>query len=344
VFDNVFPPEKDDEKKRRAEARRQQRYRLDELQLAWKSYLERVQNKTGISLSVTDDNPQQGEYCHLDDPDIPINLYSFLFKTFISTDSNTEEKGHRVAIRDVNGEFTRMENTLLVISAEDYDTIRSLLDVLCIPWVTGTGEAEATASYMCKEGIVDAVLTDDTDVIAYGCPIFLHKINLVEHTCMRIQYETILEITGMTSKQCLDFCILCGTDYNQNLPGIGNERAYKMIKQHGEIERILSHHPHLDPEHVHPFQRVREMFGNPVVHHVNATIFSRANMFCDFPDWEKIETFLVSHDCQNIDWSELRAQFFMNPSIIFPSDPRNTLGKNFNIARQSLLRPGGIKK
>ena len=60
IFDNVFPPEKDEEKKRRSDARKQQRQRLVELQEMWSQY------KSGM---ISDG--QVRKYCALDDPDIP---------------------------------------------------------------------------------------------------------------------------------------------------------------------------------------------------------------------------------------------------------------------------------
>jgi len=42
----------------------------------------------------------------------------------------------------------------------------------------------------------------------------------------------------LTSDEFLDFCIMCGTDYNDNIPGVGPVKAYALIKEYGSIEHI----------------------------------------------------------------------------------------------------------
>ena len=37
----------------------------------------------------------------------------------------------------------------------------------------------------------------------------------------------------------MDFCVLCGCDYTCKIPKLGSETAYKYIKAHGNIEKIL---------------------------------------------------------------------------------------------------------
>lgn len=334
VFDTVFPPEKDEEKKRRADARRQQRHRVEELGRSWEAYK--------ASHPTVGRDEADRTYCHLDDPGIPIHLYSFLFKTFISTDSHSEEHGHRIAVEDVDAEFVRMENALLVVTAEDYGLIRELLDTLRIPWVMAIGEAEATAAYLCHHGLVDAVLTDDTDALAYGATVFLHRLNLQDHTCMRIRHDRLLDLIEMTPELFLDFCILCGTDYNSNIPGIGIERAYRLLRSYGSIEGVLDHLPPTKKNSMPPlpFHRVREMFRE----RPPLEAFTPERLVCDFPQWDRVTAFLDRHGCSLQDRTALHEALFTNPLLIFPSDPQPRsavhAGATGYVARgPSLLRP-----
>ena len=38
----------------------------------------------------------------------------------------------------------------------------------------------------------------------------------------------------------MDFCILCGCDYTTKIVGIGPVNAYKLIKEHKNIENIIA--------------------------------------------------------------------------------------------------------
>jgi len=43
----------------------------------------------------------------------------------------------------------------------------------------------------------------------------------------------------ITKDQFLDVCILSGCDYLDNIPGIGLNKALKMMKKHQSVDRIV---------------------------------------------------------------------------------------------------------
>ena len=313
IFDNVFPPEKEEEKKRRSDARKQQKSKMLELREEWNQYRSLLFHHDPSVL-----------YCFMKDPNIPIGLYAFLFKTFISNNSVEEDFNHRITIADIDNEFIRIENTMLQIDPNDYQTVKNLLSVLKIPYITAIGEAEATGSYLCRARLLDAILTDDTDVLAYGCPVFLHKLDLHDHTCMRIQYSNVLETLDFDEDSFLDFCIMCGTDYNVNIPGIGHEKAFKWLKQHKKIEGILNSHPSLqslvdqmDTTSSFMFNRVREMFSEEPEEEIIRRYGGRT-LWCDFPDWDEVTAFLFYHNCSLTDITGLKNNLYNNRGLVFP--------------------------
>ena len=87
-------------------------------------------------------------------------------------------------------------------------------------------------------GKVDGVLSDDTDVLAYGTKLFLTGINTTKNSCIEIQIDNILSQINFTYEQFRDLCIMCGTDYNRNIPKVGSINAYKLIIQYESIENI----------------------------------------------------------------------------------------------------------
>ena len=154
-----------------------------------------------------------------------------------------------------------MKDRIVNITKEDFLLVKELLDILNIPYCDAIEEAENACSKYCLEGKVSAVLSEDSDVLAYNCPVFLSKINIGKETCVRICYENILEELEITREQFLDFCIMCGTDYNKNIYKIGPEKSFKLIDQHKNIENVgentgndISILNHI---------RSREIFNNP---------------------------------------------------------------------------------
>ena len=43
----------------------------------------------------------------------------------------------------------------------------------------------------------------------------------------------------MSYEEFIDLCILCGCDYTEWIEGVGPVTAFKLMKQHGSIEKVL---------------------------------------------------------------------------------------------------------
>ncbi len=133
-------------------------------------------------------------------------------------------------------ELSRLEKQIVYISRQDIQSTKDILDILGIVHFDSPNEAETMASHMCCHGLVHAVLSNDTDVTTYGTPVFLSNLNREMVTELKI--VDILESTELTLSQFRDLCIMCGTDYNNNIYRIGSEKSYRLIKKYGSIEEI----------------------------------------------------------------------------------------------------------
>ncbi|GAG51450.1 unnamed protein product, partial [marine sediment metagenome] len=85
--------------------------------------------------------------------------------------------------------FEKKKKQLLHISEADFDMTKKLFDILKVPYYDAPMEAETMCSDLCKRGLVDAVLSEDTDVIAYGTPHFLSKIDTSKDTCVLVRID-----------------------------------------------------------------------------------------------------------------------------------------------------------
>ena len=93
---------------------------------------------------------------------------------------------------------------LYQIYPEDYDNVKKLFDILKVPYYTAPWEAEKMCAKLNIDGYVDAVLSEDTDLMAYNTPVFLSKIDTSKDTCIRIKKEFLLEsLTSLMSINCL---------------------------------------------------------------------------------------------------------------------------------------------
>lgn len=284
IYDSGFPPEKEAERKERMEARRKLEERVCRLEEAIDKY------------------HSSGEIEQI--------LVDFQDKRKLAQKSML--RPNNININGIEYAVKKMRKQLFSISAQDFATTKALFDILKVPYFNAPMEAETMCADLCRQGKVDAVLTEDTDVLAYGAPVFLTKINTMDGSCLRIKHVDVLEKMGMTEDEFLDFCILCGTDYNKNIFKVGPSKAEKLISTHKNIDRIKEE-TKLDTSILNHI-RVRELFRK----------YERSKVdvpYCGCPDFSSLEQFVVKKNLRlNID--SLRKSF-INNIVVFEDEEKD---------------------
>ena len=220
VYDTKAPPEKYNERRLRSEARLRMKDRLVIIKKEWDRMRQDLFELHRVDKIIMPPHEQILE---------PIFL-QFLVR-LLPEDCTLYRKS-------IDDEIRRIENSLEYISTKEFDCTKELFSICGVPFIDSKGEAEATCSVMNKTGIVAAVLTDDTDVMACMAPVMLYKLNFEDQTCTEITIQDVLEALELQPSQFIDFCIMCGTDYNGSIQKIGCEKAYKLIREFQTIENI----------------------------------------------------------------------------------------------------------
>lgn len=158
----------------------------------------------------------------------------------------------------VKTEIIKMEGQNISITNEDKEKLRILFEIMGIQFLPAIAEGEATCSYLNHWGLVDGVMTEDSDSIAYGCSIFISKFNTGSGTCCVIETDHLLKKMNITREQLLDFCIMLQCDYNQRIPKVGPVNSFKLIMEHKSLDVIENQTSHnLD---CLKYKRCRELF------------------------------------------------------------------------------------
>jgi flap endonuclease-1 len=194
----------------------------------------------------------------------------------------------KINVKWLENKINQKINQVIDISPEDLENVKKLFKILKVPYVMAPCEAEKMCSKLCRDGTVDAVLSEDTDVMAYGCPIFLSKIDTNEETCIRINYDRLIKNLELKQEEFLDLCIMCGTDYNKNIPKVGSATAYKKIIEFKSIPNIKN----LDVSILN-HERVRFLFNN------FDEITPVKIPFCEKPDFTELENFMKENNINN---------------------------------------------
>ena len=140
---------------------------------------------------------------------------------------------------NIKEEIEKIEKKIIVVRSEDIEQCKQLFDLFGVNYIHAPCEAESLLAVLCKKNIIDCCITEDMDILANGCQVFLKNFssdkNIINEYCL----EGILMNLEITYEQFVDLCILCGCDYTSKIYGIGHVNAYKLIKKYNNIEGIL---------------------------------------------------------------------------------------------------------
>ena len=264
VFDGPSPVEKTEEKSRRKSNKEKLQERAINIEFALDKYI-----KTGEIMDILLETLKRRKS--------PPKLKRLLSK-----------RKDVIDVKWLQKYLERIKGQVIHITPDDMDKIKTLFDLLGIPYETSASEAETLCGHLVVQEKVSAALSEDTDLLACGTKFFLHKINTREDTCDVLELSLILEKLNLTFQQFQDLCILCGTDYNSNIPKIGPHGAYKLITEHGTLEKFPET---IDTSKLN-FVRVRQLFSE------YPGILPKVT-FCKEPKWIELATYLFKINYQN---------------------------------------------
>jgi 5'-3' exonuclease len=207
IFDGVSPKEKSIEKRRRAEKKEANIARIERLEKDLRVYHE----TKFVSDALKDINEK-------------------VFQSKLTPGSFCFSK--------VSDYVAKLRSNILDLTNNDFETLRELLAIFGVSYFTANGEGEMLCSNLVKRGIVDAVLTEDTDVLASGSHTMLCDANLKSKEFTMIKLDTIIEKLELSRESFLDFCIMLGTDFNDNIPRVGPVKSLKYIKEYKSLDAL----------------------------------------------------------------------------------------------------------
>ncbi|KAH9797549.1 exonuclease 1 [Citrus sinensis] len=118
-----------------------------------------------------------------------------------------------------------------------------------VSYIVAPYEADAQMTFLAVSKQVEAVITEDSDLIPFGCSRIIFKMDKfgqgVEFQCSMLQKNKDLSFGGFTKQMLLEMCILSGCDYLQSLPGMGLKRAHALISKFKSYDKEVSDNSHL---------------------------------------------------------------------------------------------------
>jgi flap endonuclease-1 len=166
---------------------------------------------------------------------------------------DARERDDPVAVARLESRTQRLTDTIV-------ETTRELLALLDVPVVDAPAEGEAQCAHMARGETVDYAGTEDYDALLFGAPLTLRQLTSKGDPEL-MDLAATLAAHDLTREQLVDVAILCGTDFNDGIRGIGPKTAVSLVGEHGDIYSVLDSRsaeiPHVD--------RIRALFLDPAV-------------------------------------------------------------------------------
>jgi exonuclease-1 len=115
-----------------------------------------------------------------------------------------------------------------------------------ISYVVAPYEADAQLAYLEKKGFIQAIVTEDSDLLVFGCKTLLLKMTQFGD-CVEIKRERFANVSGSitlhgwTDEDFRYMAILSGCDYLASVNGVGLITAYRLLRKFNKnIPRVES--------------------------------------------------------------------------------------------------------
>ncbi|KAJ6787945.1 hypothetical protein PWT90_03762 [Aphanocladium album] len=108
---------------------------------------------------------------------------------------------------------------------------QSLLRLFGIPYITAPMEAEAQCAELVRLGMVDGIVTDDSDTFLFGgTRVYKNMFNSNKFVECYIGNELEKDLS-LSRQQLISLAHLLGSDYTEGLPGVGPVTAVEIISE-----------------------------------------------------------------------------------------------------------------
>lgn len=121
-----------------------------------------------------------------------------------------------------------LQNRIITFPPETYNDIYKLCDMMDVPYFRANYEADYLCSLLFKKNIVQAVVSNDSDMLMYNINILINNLDYHEEI-NEIDLSVVLKTMDITYDNFVNLCILLGTDFNSSIKNYGKVSSVNYI-------------------------------------------------------------------------------------------------------------------
>ncbi|KAF7727620.1 Rad2 nuclease [Apophysomyces ossiformis] len=152
-------------------------------------------------------------------------------------------KGHELIRQGKRKEAAEYFQKATSVTPHMVHQVAKALDEAGVQHIVAPYEADAQLAYLLKTKQAEAVITEDSDLLVFGCHTLIVKMNQYGEAT-QIRQEDLrsvkeIDLSNFDETKIRHMCIVSGCDYLPSLPGIGLKTAYKLFKQYEKTDKVL---------------------------------------------------------------------------------------------------------
>eukprot|EP00928_Gymnodinium_smaydae_P044109 TRINITY_DN29449_c0_g1_i1.p1 TRINITY_DN29449_c0_g1~~TRINITY_DN29449_c0_g1_i1.p1 ORF type:complete len:904 (-),score=112.70 TRINITY_DN29449_c0_g1_i1:191-2584(-) len=132
--------------------------------------------------------------------------------------------------RDLRDELNRAKRSSDTVTPEMQRDVELLLEAFGIPFVHSPAEAEAQCCFLAHARLVDAVVSDDSDVLAFGAQEVYRRLFSEDHMVECYTSKRIEAKLGLCQEDFIILATLLGCDYTLGVHGVGIVNGLEIIR------------------------------------------------------------------------------------------------------------------
>nr|OQO21093.1 hypothetical protein B0A51_10509 [Rachicladosporium sp. CCFEE 5018] len=117
------------------------------------------------------------------------------------------------------------------------------LKAMDVPYVVAPYEADSQLAYLEQQGVINGVLSEDSDLLVFGVQCLLTKLDQYGECVMvrRDDFTSCREVSlvGWKLDDFRMMAMLSGCDYLPGIDKMGLKTAYRLVRKHKTIERVV---------------------------------------------------------------------------------------------------------
>lgn len=141
---------------------------------------------------------------------------------------------------DNNEYITELEKNKLTqktcnITKSDIQIFQKLLEYLGIPYINSPSEADSQCAYLYQAGLVDYIISEDSDIIVFGGDKIIKEFKASTTTVEIFDITNLYKNTKITRSTLIDIALILGCDYFSGLKGTGIKKIIKQLVNNEEL-------------------------------------------------------------------------------------------------------------